>query len=223
MGRARQAPGSEASDDFVGDCRHVIQLFLLRTAVILPGHTPMNDPRPPRRRWRIYVLSVAGAVGLYAILAGLVAPYFGKQAIADKLGAQLGRVVALDELSFNPFTLAATAKGFRILEADGKSPFVSFDTLDVDGSATSIYRLAPVANEVRLSGLKVNLVRDGETHYNLTDILERLAARPAPTEKESATKAVFSVSNVRVVNSAIAFDDRPKGRKHAVTEIDIAV
>src|SRR5687767_2450246 len=183
----------------------------------------MKDPAPPRRRWRIFVLSVAGAVGLYAILAGLVAPHFAKQAIADNLGKRLGRIVALDEVSFNPFTLAATAKGFRILEADGKSPFVSFDTLDVDGSATSIYRLAPVANEVRLSGLKVNLVRDGETHYNLTDVLERLAARPAPTEKESAKKAEFSVSNVRVVNSAIAFDDRPKGRKHAVTEIDIAI
>jgi hypothetical protein len=183
----------------------------------------MKDPAPPRRRGRIVLLSVAGAVGLYAILAGLVAPHFAKQAIADKLGAHLGRVVALDELSFNPFTLAATAKGFRILEADGKSTFVSLDTLDVDGSATSIYRLAPVANEVRLSGLKVNLVRDGETHYNLSDILERLAARPAPTENESANKAEFSVSNVRVVNSAIAFDDRPKGRKHEVTEIDIAV
>lgn len=183
----------------------------------------MKDHASPRSRWRIVVLSLAGAVGLYAIVAGLVAPYFGKQAIADKLGEQLGRVVALDELSFNPFTLAATAKGFRILEADGKSTFVSFDTLDVDGSAASIYRLAPVADGVTLSGLKVNLVRDGETHYNLTDILERLAARPAAPEKEAAKKAEFSVSNVRVVDSAIAFDDKPKGRKHSVTEIDIAV
>ncbi len=183
----------------------------------------MKDPALPRRRGRIFVLSVVGAVGLYAILAGWVGPHFAKQAIADRLGERLGRVVALDELSFNPFTLAATAKGFRILEADGKSPFVSFDTLDVDGSARSIYRLAPVADDVWLSGLKVNLVRDGETHYNLTDILERLAARPAAPERESAKKAEFSVSNVRVVNSAIAFDDQPKGRKHAVTEIDISV
>lgn len=184
----------------------------------------MKDPASPRRRWRIVVLSVAGAVGLYAILAGLVGPHFAKRAIADKLGERLGRVVALDDLSFNPFTLAATAKGFRILEADGKTTFVSFDTLDVDGSARSIYRLAPIADAARLSGLKVNLVRDGETHYNLTDILERLAAPPAAPEKETAKKkAEFSVSNVRVVDSAIAFDDRPKGRKHAVTEIDIAV
>src|SRR6185295_6392808 len=135
-------------------------------------------------------------------------------AIADKLGERLGRVVALDELTFNPFTLAATARGFRILEADGKTTFVSFDTLDVDASASSIYRLAPVADGVTLSGLKVNLVRDTETHYNLSYILERLAARPATPEKDSAKQAGFSVSNVQIVDSAIEFDDRPQGRKH---------
>src|SRR5687768_3678883 len=186
------------------------------------------------KAWRNLALSLAIAVGLYAMVAGLVVPHFAKQAVADKLGERLGRVVALDELSFNPFTLEATARGFRILEADGKATFASFDTLDVNGSASSIYRLAPVADSLTLSGLKVNLVRDGETHYNLTDILERLAAGeightpgeigPPPTRgRQDGRGQRFSVSNVRVVDSSIAFDDQPKGRKHAVTEIDVAV
>jgi uncharacterized protein involved in outer membrane biogenesis len=177
--------------------------------------------------WRNLVLSLAIAVGFYAIIAGLVAPHFAKQAIADKLGERLGRQVALDELSFNPFTLETTAKGFRILEADGKANFASFDTLDVNGSASSIYRLAPVADSLTLSGLKVNLVRDGETHYNLSDILERLAAEeighPPTRVRQGSRGQQFSVSNIRIVDSSIAFDDQPKGRKHAVTDIDIAV
>jgi uncharacterized protein involved in outer membrane biogenesis len=188
----------------------------------------MKEPAPSRRRWSIVVLSLAAVVGLYAVIAGLVAPHYAKRAIADDLGERLGRQVALDELSFNPFTLAGTAKGFRILEADGKTTFVSLDTLDVDGSASSIWRLAPVADGVTLSGLKVNLVRETETRYNLSDILERLAEigpRPASGRRAEpgSDKQQFSVSNIRVVNSSIAFDDRPKGKKHAVTEIDIAV
>src|SRR5687767_13846651 len=122
------------------------------------------------KAWRNLALSLAIAVGLYAIVAGLVAPHFAKQAVAAKLGARLGRVVALDELTFNPCTLEPAAKGFRILEADGPATFASFETLDVNGSASSIYRLAPVADSLTLSGLNVNLVRDRETHYNLTDI-----------------------------------------------------
>src|SRR5688572_5140051 len=161
---------------------------------------------------RNLVLTLAIAVGLYAILAGLVAPHFAKQAVADKLGERLGRVVALDDLTFNPFTLEATAKGFRILEADGKATFASFDTLDVNGSASSIYRFAPVADSLTLSGLKVNLVRDGETHYNLSDLLERLAKEQAGQPAAQAGQDSphrCSVSNVRIVDSSIAFDGRP--------------
>ena len=173
------------------------------------------------RRWRILALSIVGAVALYAVVGGLVAPHFAKRAIADKLAERLGRSVALDDLTFNPFTLEGTAKGLRILEADGKTTFVSLDGLDLDCSASSIWRLAPVVDQVTLAGLKVNLVRDTETHYNLSDILERLAATPAAPKEEK--KAQFSVSNVRVTGGAIAFDDRPKGKKHAVTDIDIAI
>ena len=165
---------------------------------------------------------MVGVVALYGIVGGLIVPHFARQAIADKLGERLGRVVVVEDLSINPYTLAATVKGFRILEPDRKTPFVAFETLDVDGSAQSIYRLAPVVDSVTLSGLKVSLVRDGESHYNLSDILERLAAA-AKAAKPSDDKAEFSVSNIRLKNARVDFDDRPKGAKHEVTEIDVAI
>jgi hypothetical protein len=185
----------------------------------------VDTPRPSRRRWRNFALVAIAIVAIYAVVGGVVLPMLAKKLVSQKAGEQLGRVVVLDDLKINPFTLDATAKGFRILEADGKTAFVSFDTLDIAGSATSFYRFAPVADEVTLTGLKVNLVRDGETHYNLSDILARLAAKPAP-KADAAKKeepARFSVSNIRLVNARIDFDDQPKGRKHQVTDINVAV
>src|SRR5207237_10522315 len=35
--------------------------------------------------------------------------------------------------------------------------------------------------------------------------------------------ARFSLSNIRVVNARVAFDDRPLGTKHEVSDIDIAI
>src|ERR1700682_391697 len=121
---------------------------------------PSAPTQPPSRRGRKIVLWTLGVVALYGLVVGVLVPPFAKKTIAEKLGAKLGRGVAIDDLSINPFTLNATVKGLRILEPDGRTAFASFDQLDVDGSITSVYRLAPVADQVTLTGLKVSLVRD---------------------------------------------------------------
>jgi uncharacterized protein involved in outer membrane biogenesis len=163
---------------------------------------------------------VAGAVLLYGVVVGLIAPPLAKKAIVSKLSETLGRTVEIDGLSVNPYTLAATVKGVRVLEADGKTPFVAFDQLDADASITSLTRFAPVIDEMTLDGLKVRLARDGESHYNASDILARLAARP---KEKSEDPARFSVSNIRIANARIDFDDQPLATKHQVTDIDVAI
>ena len=175
----------------------------------------------PKRRGRSVALWVAGVAVAYGIIGGLLLPPLAKKMVAEKLGERLGRVVVIDSLSVNPYTLNATVKGFRILEPDGKTAFASFDQLELDGSIESLYRFAPVADEITLAGLKVNLVRDSESHYNVTDILGRLAA--APKSKEPEGKSEFSLSNIRITNGRVEFEDRPKGKKHEVTEIDVAI
>src|SRR5258708_6987366 len=183
---------------------------------------PKAEPAPRSRRVRIAAFTVVGLAAAYGLIVGLIVPPFARGLIADKLGEKLGRAVALDDLSINPYTLYITAKGFRILEADRKSAFASFDQLEVNASIESLYRFAPVADEVTLSGLKVSLVRDGETHYNVTDILGRLAAQQ-PAKDAKNDPARFSVSNIRLVNARVDFDDRPKATQHQVTDIDVAI
>src|SRR6202171_5943530 len=106
----------------------------------------MDPPSAPTQsrshRGRKIVLGALGVVALYGLVVGVLVPPFAKKTIAEKVGEKLGRGVALDDLSINPFTLKATAKGFRVLESDKKTAFASFDQLDINGSITSVYRLA---------------------------------------------------------------------------------
>ena len=156
---------------------------------------------------------------VYGVVVGLVAPPIAKRVVASQLGELLGRQVEIDGLTINPFTLFATAKGVRILEADKKTSFVSFDQLDMDASITSLTRMAPVFDEMTVGGLKVRLVRDGESHYNVSDILARLAGK----RTERGGRARFSFSNIHVQDARIDFDDRPVGAKHEVSNIYLAI
>ena len=185
-------------------------------------------PQPRFRRLRIAALVMVGLVVLWGVVGGLILPPLARHLIAKNATERLGRDVVVDRVSVNPYTLEATVEGMRVLEPDRKTDFVSFERLDVNGSASSFYRFAPVVDRVTLTGLKVNLVRDAENHYNLTDILERLQAAAkakAASEKGKAPgePARFALSNIRLVNAAIDFDDRPVARKHRVSDIHFSV
>ena len=190
------------------------------------------EPRPPSRgrAWRSTLLVVLALVALWGVAGGFLLPMVAKRMIAKEGGARLGRPVSVERVSVNPYTLEAAVEGFRVLEADGTTPFVTFERLDLDASAASFYRLAPVIDRLTLTGLKARLVRDAGNHYNVTDIVERLAAASKAHAEEARARreepeepARFSVANVRLVNAAVDFDDRPVGRRHQVSEIHVSI
>lgn len=192
-----------------------------------PAHAPAR-PAAPARRSRVgrIALWVVGAVAVYALLVGVAGGPLAKKIVSDRMGERLGRTVAMDRVTINPFTLATHVKNFRIMEADGRTPFVAFDRLDANASITSVYRLAPVVDELTLDGLKVNVVRDGESHFNFSDILAHLArAAEARRQQDSDEigEARFSFSNIRVVGARIDLDDRVKSAKHQVSDMNVTI
>ncbi|HSS39183.1 MAG TPA: DUF748 domain-containing protein, partial [Polyangia bacterium] len=146
----------------------------------------------------------------------------------------IGRKVAIARVRVNPFALSITVEGFQVFEADGASPFVGFRKLYVNAQLSSVYRRAPVIKEVTLDGLRVSIARlkgsaddlTDAADYNFSDILARLAARPAapapPAAPEPGTPR-FSLNNIRISDAAIAFDDRPLGSRHQITHLNLGV
>jgi hypothetical protein len=187
--------------------------------------TATTEVRPSDTRAgkaRRILLILVGAVALYGLVGAVLVPPIAKKVMSSQLGEKLGRVVEVEKVSVNPYTLRAAVHGMRIHEADRKSVFAEFARLDIDASIVSLTRLAPVIDRMELDGLKVRLVRDGENHYNLSDVLDRLAAEAKKHPKEDKP-ARFSVSNIHVARARIDFDDQPLGTKHEVTDIDLAV
>ena len=177
------------------------------------------------RAARNTALVLGGLVALYAVAGAFALPPLARHLLVDRASRDLGRPVALDRITFNPFTLEARLHGLRVMEPDGRTRFAGFDDLSFKARLASLWQLAPVVDEVTLTGLRVTLVRDGESHYNFNDVLERIRAREAAESGKAKDKepARFSVGNLRVVDGAIDFDDRPNGARHAVSAIELTV
>ncbi|HEY1147906.1 MAG TPA: DUF748 domain-containing protein, partial [Pseudoduganella sp.] len=162
------------------------------------------------------------------VLAGLALAYTGigflavpaiVKSQAEKLSAEkLHRPLTLGKVEFNPFTLRATILDFKMMEPEGNAVFASFERLGVDVSWQSLTKLAPVVQEIRLTGPYVHLVRRDENHYSIDDILALIAAQPPSPEP-----AKFSLNNIQLEQGSIAFEDKPAGITHNVADLALGL
>jgi hypothetical protein len=191
----------------------------------------MTEPDPPpadpasrffsAARVRRTALWLAGIVGLVAAVGFGVAPPIVRSQAEKVLTRELGRVTTIEKVAINPFAPSITVSGFKVLEADGKEAFLSFDELFVRASYTSVFRLAPVIDAVRLSKPQVRIVRTAAQRFNFSDIQDKLAA--APNSDEAPKPLRFAVYNIELTGGGVDIEDQVKARRHAIADIDLAL
>ncbi|MYN07708.1 DUF748 domain-containing protein [Pseudoduganella aquatica] len=167
---------------------------------------------------RVVPAAVAGAVALYAGIGFLALPAIVKSQAVQFTAEKLHRQLSIDEVTFNPFTLAMQIRGFKLLEPQGGAVFASFDALSLDLAGESLWRLAPVVEQLRLTQPYVHLVRKDANHYSIDDILELAASQPPSPEP-----ARFAVHNIELEGGRIAFEDMPARATHTVEGLKLGV
>ncbi|HEX4405415.1 MAG TPA: DUF748 domain-containing protein, partial [Polyangia bacterium] len=203
---------------------------------------PADEITPPkrRRRWPRR-LAIGGALTFLVIIlaAFFVAPPVARSVAQKQLGELLGRRVSIARIRINPLNLSLTVEGFQIFEDDGATPFASFSRLYVNAQLSSVFRGAPVIQEVALESLHVHVLRvkatpeafaDVDAAYNFSDILARLAAmpkkpeaKPEPPPPPDAPPPRFSLNNLHLTDGAVIFDDLTTGDHHEITGLTIGV
>lgn len=162
--------------------------------------------------------TLAGLLLAYTGIGFLAVPAIVKSQAAKQASEKLHRQLTIEDVSFNPFTLAASVQGLKMLEPDGATVFASFDRLGVDLSWQSVSRLAPVVQEVRLTKPYVHLARHADNHYNIDDILQLIASQPPSPEP-----ARFSVNNIQLEQGSLSFEDKPAGVTHKVQDLKLGL
>ncbi|MGE5220428.1 MAG: DUF748 domain-containing protein [Chloroflexota bacterium] len=166
------------------------------------------------RKIAIWAVSIFVAFG---ILLGLVAPPLIRGKIAAALSDKLHRQVSIERISINPYAMTVTIRGFLMKQRENQSPALSFDELFVNLQLQSIFRLAPVIEELRLVKPYLSVVRNEDGKYNFQDLIDEFTSGPSgPTPK-------FALNNIQLIDGKIDFDDRPEQTKHVIDHIKIGV
>lgn len=155
---------------------------------------------------------------VYAVFGFAVLPAIVKSQLESRATSQLHRTLTVGAVDVNPFALKISVRDLKLKERDSDAVFASFDVLTANLSAQSLFRLAPVVQQLQLSKPYVHLVHKDAHRYNVDDIIEMLSNRP-PSEGP----ARFSLYNIQVEDGRIAFEDKPAGAAHVVSELRLGI
>ncbi|KVH36354.1 DUF748 domain-containing protein [Burkholderia cepacia] len=165
------------------------------------------------RRTRRIGLGLLIFVVLFGLLGFFAAPPLIRHVAEQQLSQQLDRPATIRRIALNPYTLNLEADGIHLGDKGGQGDFIDIAKLVVRPSWSSLFRGAPIVNEIRLDSPRFHIVRYDAQRFNFTDLIEKFST-PSPKPESKPTQ--FSVSNIQVNNGRIDFDDRLLNEKHVV-------
>jgi Domain of Unknown Function (DUF748) len=158
---------------------------------------------------------------VFSVVGFFVVPPILKSVLTKKLSEELHRQVAIRQVKANPFMLSVTVRGLLIKERNDRDPFVSFDELYLNFQSISILKRGLILSEIKVNKPYVNIVRNEDSSYNFSDLLESKPLEPKP--KKEGKKPRFSLNNIQVLNGSVDFFDGPKHTAHKLRDINIKI
>lgn len=178
-----------------------------------------------RRAGRI-LAGIALTLLVLAALSAWLVPKAVHHALTRNVAELLGRQVEVGEIRFNPFTLALSAQNL-VIDQPRSAPLLQIGKIDLRVAWRSIVLFAPVLDRIHIDQPRLNLSRQDATHFNFSDIIDRLAEMPTgkPSEPKPAEAGLprFSLNNLSLTEGAIHLDDHVTGRQQTVDEITLGV
>lgn len=171
-------------------------------------------------RVRKVALIVAIVLVVYGLLGVFAAPPIIKSQLQTRLTAMLGRTVSVDRVHLNPFTLRLELDRLQIAGRAAQAPIADVDAAVVNASWTSLFRMAPILDELSLQQPRLRIARSAPQQFNFSDILAKLRSEPA---KPDSKPTRFAVSNISVRGGVVTFDDAVTHATHRVDHIDVGI
>ncbi|MBW1742029.1 MAG: DUF748 domain-containing protein, partial [Deltaproteobacteria bacterium] len=175
-------------------------------------------------RWQKLVMAAVACLLVYTIVGFLILPPIVKSVLQKKLSENLQRQTVIEDVDMNPYALSCLVEGFVINNREGTGPFVSFDKLYMNVETMSLFKWALITKEIRLEQPYLNLIREEETLYNFSDLLEKNEESGSKKDVSEPEEPVrFGFNNIQILNGSVDIWDKPKDKKHKMTDMNIQI
>ncbi len=167
------------------------------------------------------LLAVAGIVVLLlvavAILAATFDPNDYRPQIVKLVKERTGRDLAIGDIGLKVFPkIGARLEKVSLAERDGSGEFAGVDAAEVTVALLPLLSREVVVDQVRVEGVRANLVKRADGSTNFDDLLKPGEPAPADTSPDEPGKPIrFDVEGIRVSNSQVSWRDATTG--HDVT------
>jgi uncharacterized protein involved in outer membrane biogenesis len=158
----------------------------------------------------------AGLIVVYALVGFLWLPHLLRVNAQKYVSEELGRGLALGDVSFNPFTFRLSIRDAKLSEKSGDA-IASFQSLVVNAELASIWQRAVVLKEVQLDAPDVNLVVERDGSVNVTNLVRAGSKVASAAAKTEAPLPRVRIGRLAVNSGRVAFEDRTRPEPFTAT------
>ena len=178
-----------------------------------------------------WILIAVGAVvvlsaGVLAFIAATFDPNQYKGQVADLVKEKTQRALTIEgDIRLTLFPKVGVQLGkTRLSEFRSDKEFASLEQMRVSLALLPLLSKQVVVDQVRLDGLRVNLVKHKDGKTNFADLIEaQETASPAPTAPPSVAAASisFDIDGIKVSKAAVSWKDEMAGTQYTVSNLDL--
>jgi outer membrane protein OmpA-like peptidoglycan-associated protein len=156
-----------------------------------------------------WTLGIGIALIVYTLAGFLLLPAIIRSQMLRRLPALTKRAVAVQQVKFNPFTLALTIRGFTLKEKND-DVFYSFDEVYGRLRLVSIFKRAFVFQQIRLKKPFGSVIFQPDGTFNFSNLLSALSLE-SNTKLETHKLPRFAVERLSIEDGGLAFHDLKRG------------
>ena len=172
-------------------------------------------------RWKWWVAGPACLLAAYAAAGFWLLPLLARTQIPRFAQTEMGRVAAIGDVSFNPFTLRLEAQDLRLAEADG-APLFSIGKLAMELRWKSLVQRAWSFDEIRVTSPSVKLAIAPDGKFNLAELLSTLQRPPKEAATDSGIPRLI-IARFTLEHGKVEVNDRRSSYADVFSAIDFAL